>query len=107
MQHLAIFLQDAGWQPLLDQPQKRLVVDPLLQHPHPPLRIDVVEEASDVCFHHRAIATKLARVPHVFDGLLGAPVGAIAIAGGQQGFLIHRAQDPCHRNLQALLFQGW
>ncbi len=50
-QHFPICVQHSGLQPLLYQPQKRFIINPLRQHAHQPLVRQIVEEAFDVRFH--------------------------------------------------------
>src|SRR5206468_3018415 len=58
-QHFSICVQHPGFQPLLNQAQYRLVINPFRQHPQQPLMPQIVEETFDVRFHQVMVAAEL------------------------------------------------
>src|SRR3990170_1741299 len=70
MDHLPIRVQYACLEPLVDQSQKRAVVNALGKHLEQPLVVEVVEEALDVGFDHIVVVPELqydGQLVHAYD----------------------------------------
>lgn len=106
MQHPAICFQDARFQPFLDETQKSLIIDPLLQHANQPCVVDVIEEAFDVCFNYEAVAAKAKLMAKGFHRIAGSHSRPIAVAAWQKVFFENRAQDQCDCDLEQLVLQN-
>ena len=52
MEHLSVRVQNPGFQPFPNQPQKGGVIDPFLKHPHELVMVNMVEVPAYIRLHH-------------------------------------------------------
>jgi hypothetical protein len=93
VEHPAIRLQNPGFQPLPDQPQKGPVVDAHTQHPQPPVMVHVVEKAFNVGLYHIAIPPVWQVKGQVTDRLPCPASGPVPLTTPQKLLRIDRVQD--------------
>ena len=106
MDHLPIRVQHACLEPLVDQSQKRAVVNALGKHLEQPLVVEVVEEALDVGFDHIVVVPELQLDGQLVHAVQGSNVRSVAITAAQEVRLKDRFQDALDRQLQQLVLSG-
>ena len=92
MDNLTICVQNPGIQPFPDQVEEGPVIDTLIEHPHYPVMVHVIEEAFYICFNNITMFTKLKIGGEVHDRFLHTPVWSVAVTAIQKILLINRSQ---------------
>jgi len=106
VQHLAVRVQHACFQPLGDQMQQGLVVYAFRQHLEQPVVIQVIEEPLDVGFDHIVVGAELELDGQLVHGIQRPDVGAVAVAAPQEVLLIDGLKNAFDAQLQQLIFCG-
>ncbi len=70
--------------------KKPLIIDPLLQHPHQPLMVNVVEESFNVRIHHPAVAAPMESLTEFQCCALRPFASPVAMRAFQKVLLIYR-----------------
>src|SRR6266849_3223692 len=99
VEHLAICVEHASFQPLPNQPQSCAISNPCRQHPYHPVLIDGIKELLDVRLHHPGIASTLELDGQCVPCVQGANLWAIAIPPAQEVLLIEGFEEPRHGEL--------
>ena len=95
--HRSIRFQYPCFQPLLDQPYQRPVINALFQHLDQPFVVYVLEVALDVSFHYEVISSKLELDRQLVHRVQSPNVWAIAIATAHKILLVDGFQYPLDR----------
>ncbi len=85
-------VEDANMQALPDEPHQPLVGDPVAEHLHQHLAVDVVEEGHDVCLHDVVRVPSHDHPVEYANRVVRAASGPEAIRAVQKVLLVHRLQ---------------